>query len=244
MPIQSTSRKVKPQPRHRSAPTEVVVGDVPGPYEQAALQHYYERGSKEVIERNNWRILSFVMAGALLLCGAAFWQLIPLHTVQTALVTKDSTGRAQVEFAGGTWTPDADMKAAWLSDWTQALTEVNSATWERSIAKVTLLSVGTARDQVRDYLNRPANQPALLLKDKPSYVREFQLRSVNAISDNVILIRYTLTSWPGPDSPKSVQAYALTATLATLKPETRADALANPTGLVVSNFNIAQDSLQ
>ncbi|TAL72891.1 MAG: type IV secretion system protein [Burkholderiaceae bacterium] len=242
--MQPTARKAKsPQPRQRAAAAEVL-GDVPGPYAQAALQHYYERGSKEVIERNNWRTLSFVMAGALLLCAAAFWQLIPLKTVQTALVSEDSTGRAQVRFAGGNWTPDANMKAAWLADWTQALTEVNAATWERSIAKVTLLSIGTARDQIRDYLHSPGNQPAVLLKDKPTYVREFQLRSVNTISENVILIRYTLTSWPSPGSPKQVDAYALTATLATEKPESSADALANPTGLVVSNFNIAQDTMK
>ena len=242
MPIQSTSRNA--QPRQRTVPATVVTGDVPGPYAQAALQHYFERGSREVIERNSWRTLSFVLSGVLILCGAGFWQLIPLKKVETALVSKDSTGRAQVEFAGSAWTPDADMRAAWLSDWTQGLTEVNAATWERSVAKITSLSIGTARDQIRDYLRQEGNQPAVLLKDMPAYVRDYRLLSVNTVTDNVILIRYTLTSRPGPGTPKKVEAFALTATLATLKPESRADAVANPTGLVVSNFNIAEDNLK
>lgn len=239
MPIQPTSR-----PRQRTAPSSVVTGDIPGPYAQAALQHYYERGGKEAIERNAWRTLSFILSGALILSGVGFWQLIPLKKVETALVSKDATGRAQVEFAGGTWTPDADMKAAWLGDWARGLTEVNSATWERSVARTTTLAIGTARDQIRDYLRQEGNQPAVLLKDKPLYVREFRLLSVNAVADNVILLRYTLTSRPAPGAPKKVEAFALTATLSTVKPETRADALANPTGLVVSNFNIAEDNLK
>ncbi|WP_454909589.1 type IV secretion system protein [Variovorax gossypii] len=242
MPIQSASRKA--QPRQRAPASSVVTGDVPGPYEQAALQQYFERGSKPVLEGNKWRAIAFVLASALVLSGVGFWQLIPLKTVETALVSKDASNRAQVEFVGGTWTPDTDMKAAWLSDWAMALTEVNAATWERNVARVTSQAVGTARDQIRDYLRQEGNQPAVLLKEKPAYVREYKLLSVNNVASNVVLLRFTLTSRPGPGSPKAVGAFALTATLATVKPETRAQAVANPTGLVVSNFNIAEDTLK
>jgi type IV secretory pathway component VirB8 len=241
MPIQS---KPRAEPRPRGGASAGALTDVPGPYEQAALKIYFERGSKEAVERNTWRAVTVVLACALGLCGLGFWQLIPLKTVETALVSKDSSGRAQVEFAGKAWTPDSEMKAAWLSDWVQALSEVNAATWERSVARAASLSVGTARDQIRDYLQREGNQPVLLLKDKPAYVREYKLTSVNNVNDNVLLLRFTLTSRPNPGANKITVAYAITATLTTVKPETRAQAIDNPSGLVVSNFNITEDNIK
>jgi hypothetical protein len=243
--MQPASRKAPARQRPASnAAKAAVLGDVPGPYEEAALKHYFERGSLQVVERNNWRTLSTILAGALVMAGVGFWQLIPLKTVEIALVSKGSDGRAAVEFAGGTWTPDTDMKAAWLSDWGASLTEINAATWERGVARATTLAAGTGRDQIRDYLRQEGNQPAVLLKDQPAYVREFKLLSVNAVQDNVLLLRFSLTSRPKPGEKPRSAAFALTATLQTIKPETHAQALSNPTGLAVSNFSIAEDHLK
>ena len=174
--------------------------------------------------------------------AAALVLVMPLKTVETIQINRDGQGRVAVANADAQrFTPDDGIKQAWIIDWVTDLTEINSATWQRSIERATTRSLGVGVDQIRDYLSRVENQPAQILNDKPAFVREFTRQSVNMIEPNVALVRYTLTSRGGQGSSKVVKSYALTATLATIKPETREDVLRNPTGLAVQSFNISEE---
>lgn len=218
------------------------IGRVPGPMEEAAVRVYYERGSKQSIERNMWRITALGSMGISLLMGGALVLLLPLKSVETIQINKDQAGRVSVQNVDAQrFTADDDVKMAWANDWVSNLTEINGATWKRSIEQTAAKSIATAIDQVRDYLAKDENQPAQILYEKPLYIREFSRQSINMLSPNVVLLRYSLTSRPAPGAPKVVKSYAMTITLATVKPRSRDEVVSNPSGLAVQNFSISEE---
>lgn len=233
----------KLQPRSTSAAQQTsVLGITPGPMEQAASQIYFERGSRQSIEANRWRIFAVALIAVTVIQATAIALMMPLKSIETIQINRDGQGRVAVANADAQrFSADDGVKQAWIIDWVTDLTEVNAVTWQRSVERATSRSLGVGVDQVRDYLNRAENQPVQILYDKPNYIREFTRQSVNMLDTNVALVRYTLTSRVGPGSSKTVKSYALTATLATVKQETREDVLKNPTGLAVQSFNISEE---
>lgn len=231
--------KLKPvSPAQKAA----ILGTTPGPMEQAAARNYFERGSKQSVEAHRWRLISITLMTIAAMQAASIALMMPLKTVETIQIKSDAQGRVAVANADAQrFTPDDGVKQAWVIDWATDLTEINAATWQRSIGRATSRALGVGVDQIRDYLSKPENQPAQLLNEKPSYVREFSRQSVNMIDGNVALLRYSLISRSGPGAPKVVKSYVLTATLATVKQETREDVLRNPTGLAVQSFNISEE---
>lgn len=213
----------------------------PGPHYEAVVREYYARGSKEVAERNHWRVFAFLLVGALTAAGLGFWQLIPLKSVETVLVSKASNGTAVAESASSDWKPDQTMMRAFASAWVGLVVEINIATWQRSIERATYQTTGMAGDQLRDFLNKPTNNPAILVKDAPSFVREYEPGTVNFVSDNVLLVRYKTTTRTTPGAEKVVASYAMTLTLQRNKAQSKNDALVNPTGLVVSTFSVSEE---
>lgn len=236
------SRKTTSQSPANSIGTRAALGDVPGPMAQAAVREYFERGSKEVADRNRWRLLCFSLVGAICCISLAMWQLIPLKTVDTVLVSKTSTGAVVAEMASSDWKPDRTMMAAFASQWVGSITEINIATWEKSVARATSQTVGVGRDQLRDFLGNPVNNPAILVKNSPTFVREYDPGTVNFVSDSVLLVRYRTTTRQRPGQEKKVLTYAMTLSLQRNKAVTVQDALFNPTGLVVSNFSVSEEA--
>ena len=220
-----------------------VAGHVPGPMEQAAVQTYFERGSKPILERNLWRWAAFGSSATSLLLITAIIILLPLKSIETIQINKGNEGRLVADSSDAKkFSVDDDSKAAWVSDWASDLTEINAPTWQRNVERALSKTASTAIDQAKDYLNRDENQPARLLHDRPEFVREFKRESINTLQPNVLLIRYTLTSRPNPGSPKSAKTFAMTVTLNYLKPKTREEVVRNPSGLVVQTFNISEES--
>lgn len=219
-----------------------VTGRVPGPHEQAAAQLYFERGSKQAIDKNHWRMTAFGSLTSTVVLSVALVMLFPLKTVETIQINKDQNGRVTVQNVDAQrFSADEDVKLSWANDWVTSLTEISNATWQRNVERAASKSVGTAIDQVRDYLGKADNQPAQILFEKPSYVREFNRLSLNSLSPDVVLVRYTLTSRPIPGSPKVVKGYAMTITLASIKPKSRDEVLNNPSGLAVQSFSISEE---
>ena len=223
----------------------VVTGHIPGPMEQAAVQVYFERGSKPVLEKNLWRWAAFGSTATALMLGASIIILLPLKSIETIQINKGVEGRLIADSSDAKkFSPDDDSKAAWLSDWVSDLTEINAPTWQRNVERALSKTTSTAIDQAKDYLNRDENQPARLLYDRPEFVREFKRESINTLQPNVLLIRYTLTSRPSPGAPKTLKTFAMTVTLNYVKPKTREEVVRNPSGLVVQTFNISEESIK
>lgn len=215
---------------------------VPGPHEEAAVKQYFERGSREAIEASRWRVGALIAGLAAVAEAGALWSLFPLKTVETVALGKDQNNRMQVAGVAGQVNPDDDVKMAWCSDWVALLTEITPVTWERNINDAARKTVGVATDQVSTYLRRTSNNPALLLRENPNYVREYQRDTVNKVTKDVFLVRYRLTSRPRPGVTPEVKAFAMTITVAPVKPTSREDVFRNPSGLVATNFSLAEES--
>lgn len=233
-------------PKHPSSPLSqrrANTGHVPGPIEQAAAQVFFERGSKQALEKKAWQWTALASLSTSVLLVGAIVLMLPLKTVETIQVGKGADGRLWAQATDAQkFTVDDDAKASWVNDWVSDLTEINAATWQRGVERVTSRAAGTGIDQVRDYLNKEENQPANLLFKHAGYVREFRRESVNLLQANVVLIRFSLTSRPAAGAPKLTKSFAMTVNLGSVKPKSREDVIANPAGLVVQNFSVSEES--
>lgn len=216
----------------------------PGPIHEATARAYFARGSAEKLVGNHWRLFCFVLLFAQLASSAAIWQMVPLKTVEVYVATKQEGGRLTADELSGKWVPDQDMILYFLSSWTSNLTEVNAATWERTTSYALEFTVNAAADQVRDFLRRQENNPALLLRKNPNFVRTYELVSANIIDSGSALIRYRTTSRHQSGTAPDVVHYAITINYTRIKPTTRKQALSNPSGLAITSFNISEESLK
>lgn len=217
---------------------------VPGPYEEAALRRYYERGSKEAVERNHWRWGAMAAMLGSFLMGAANIALVMRSEVQVMQVSKGDGGALLVSGIAKRFSPDEESQAAWASDYAQVLTEVSPAIWQRNVSKILSLSNGVARDQAKAYLQQAGNNPAVLLDKLPNYVREFHRKSVNKVADNTYLVRYELINRPGPGVASESKAYAMTVTMAFTGHRTSEDVFNNPAGLSAQSFSLSDESIK
>lgn len=210
--------------------------------EEAASRHYFERGSKEAIERNRWAftaVMSSVVSAFLLVALIAMILTQKVHVFQA---DKDSNGMIQMREASTSFKADEDTQMAWANMWVSTLTEVSPALWQRNVKLVQSKSVGVALDQVRAYLQDPSNNPAQLVHRYPTYVREYKRISVNKVANMTYLVRYELVSRPAPGVATSTRAYAMTITLTHIGHKTRDDVFSNPEGLAVLNFSISEEA--
>ena len=214
----------------------------PGPVHEAAARQYFERGSAEKILGNHWRTFCYVLAAALLALAAAIWQMLPLKTVEVYVASRQDSGRLSSEQLDGEWKPDQDMVLYFLSDWTSNLVEVNVATWERTTARAIDFTANTGVDLTKDFLRRPENNPAFLLKENSNFVRNYEMVSSNILKDGSALIRYRTVTRSGMGNSLITANFAITINYIRIKPANRKQALANPSGLAVTSFNISEES--
>jgi type IV secretory pathway TrbF-like protein len=217
---------------------------VPGPMEEAAVRMYFERGSKQSLEKNSWRMSSFIAATIALVSTAGMVTMAMRSNIEVFQVAKGDNGQVQVLSATSKFVADEDIQMAWASRFLSELVEVSPALWKRNLTLVQSKVVGTAADQVRSYLEKQDNNPAALLADKPGYVREYSRISVNKIANMTYIVRYEITSRPSPGSYPEKTTYAATINLVNVGHKTREDVFRNPEGLAVSGFSVSMESGQ
>lgn len=215
---------------------------VPGPIEEAAVRAYFERGSKQAIDGNRWRIaaIASLLTAATLSVGLVV--LASRQDVYVMQVSKDVSGQLQVGGVASKFVADEETQMAWAANYAQVLTEISPAIWRRNVDRVMRLSVGVASDQVRAYLNQTDANPAALLNKQPMYVREFKRKSVNKVTASTYLIRYDLISRVAPSAPPSIKSYSMTISLVNVGHQTREDVFRNPEGLATTNFSLSEET--
>ncbi len=222
--------------------TKAAVPDhVPGPMEEAAVRAFFERGSKQALDSNRWRVATFLSLAAVVAVGALAAVVAARQEVFVMQVSKDASGDLQVAGAAKTFSPDEDSKMAWSINYAQTLTEISPAIWRRNVDRVVKLSSGVAVDQVRAYLGRNDSNPAALLNKNELYVREFHRKSVNKVAENTYLVRYELISRITSNETPKTQSFAMTVTVANVGYRSREDVFNNPAGLVATNFSISEE---
>lgn len=216
---------------------------VPGSMEQAAVQAYFERGSKQAVERNGWRTAALMSMGVAVIASSAFTVMALKNNIHVFQVAKADGGQLQVVASDSKFTAGEDTQMAWTSQWMGELTEVSPALWQRNISAVQGKVVGVAGDQVKSFLQRENNNPAALLAKQPAYIREYERRSVNKVGDMTYLVRFETISRPAPGVTVQRASYAATVTLVHIGHKTRDDVFRNPEGLAVSSFSVSEESV-
>lgn len=217
---------------------------VPGPIEEAAARAYFERGSMHSIEKSHWRTAALTATVASLVATAGMVTMALRSNIEVFQVAKGDNGTVQVQSSASKFVADEDIQMAWASRFLSELTEISPALWQRNLRLVQTKVVGTAIDQVRSHLEKPENNPAALLSDKPAYVREYARISVNKIADMSFIVRYEITSRPSPGASPTKATYAATINLINIGHKTREDVFKNPEGLAVSGFSVSLESSQ
>jgi len=213
---------------------------VPGPIEAAAAKVYFNRGSKEAIDKNRWRT---VAVGSLFVAALGVTSTVVLaltSKVHVMQVSQVDGGRLEVVGVASRFSANDEIKMAWANDFVNELTEILPAVWQRNAQKVQARSVGVAVDQTRSYLVN--NNPAQILAKHPSFVREYRRRSVNKIADNTFLVRYELTDRSHQGATPQVRRFAMTITLTSVGHRTIDDVYANPSGLAAVSFSISEEN--
>lgn len=214
---------------------------IPGPMEEAAVRTYYERGSGSAIIGGYWKLGALGMGALCLILSTALLVLLMLQEVHVMQVSKDASGELHVTGVASKFVADEDTQMAWASRFAGELTEITPAIWQRNVESIQGKAVGVASDQVKSYLQHSDNNPAQMLSRYPLFVREYRRVSVNKVADMTYLIRYELTSRPGPNIAPIPKRYAMTITLTAIGHKTRDDVFRNREGLAALNFSISED---
>ncbi|WP_234265141.1 type IV secretion system protein [Hydrogenophaga sp. NFH-34] len=215
---------------------------VPGSIEEAAARIYFERGTKEAVERNRWALSGILNASISVLLLIALISLILNQKIYVFQADKDPAGRISVSEVATSFKADEDTQMAWASAWVATLTEITPALWQRNVKLVQSKSAGVALDQIKAYLQRAENNPAQLVHRYPTYVREYKRGSVNKVTGMTYLIRYELLSRPAPGIDPQTKSYAMTVTLTHVGHKSRDDVFSNPEGLTVLNFSVSEEA--
>lgn len=213
----------------------------PGHLANEAERKQFEAASMPRIERN--RSLLFFAASLILNLAQGFSiaAMIPLQKVQVMQPTKLEGGRVIADpNSVKPFAPDREMTGYFLNQWTKSIHEIIGVqAADQATRKAAEMAVGTAKDQLREYLNK--NNPFTLLAEAPGTTREYEYQSINFMPDGNIYLRFSTTT-RRPGTPPKTQFYAMTATTTTIQPATTADYMRNPTGLHVTYFSISAET--
>lgn len=226
----------------KSSPKKTPPSDhVPGPMEEAAVRAYFERGSKQAVDGNRWRIAAIGSLLTVMMLSAGIAVMALKQNIYVMQVSKDVSGQLQVGGVASKFEADESTQMAWALSYAQILTEITPAIWRRNVDRTMSLSVGVSQDQVRSYLQQINTNPAAILSKNELYVREFKRKSINKIANNTYLVRYELTSRIAPSAQPEKKSYSMTISLTNVGHATREDVFRNPEGLAALNFSISED---
>lgn len=211
----------------------------PGEIARDVEREHFERGARPSIERNRWFLIAIILAAGHVANGLAYNHLLPLKQIEPYAVAKVEGGRLVVDESPiGRWTPDKDSLAYFLNQWASNVHEINRSTIDTTIARSTSLVIGNAVGQLRDL--RFNDNPLVLLRDTKDFSRTYEYKSINFIKDDVALLRFKTVSRSNGDATE--KHYAMTVTFTLVKPKTRAELIANPAGLYITNFNLTEET--
>lgn len=227
-------------------PKTKAVSTTPGPLNQLTQKTYIERGSMQAVDKRMWQYVATFSLLAAMIEGIAIVSMLPLQKVNVVTVAKveNSGGRVITENASNAYKPDREAIGSFLNGWAENVFDINNAIWKRNIDRAAKIVSGTALDQLRTLVGRDDFNGVYLISQQPKYVRTYEAISINFIKDDVVLIRFKLTSRPMPGVAAEIKYYALTINYSTNKPRTEEEALWNPGGIYVTSFNLSQEAVQ
>lgn len=220
------------------------IQSTPGPLIDAAKKSYFERGSLQSVNIMHWKYISGVLGALSLILASAILVMLPLKETVVVAVSKpeSGSGRLLTESSTSGFKADQQVISYFLNGFVENVFDINLSTWKRNIDRAATITTGTGLDQLRTLVQRPEFNGVRLLTENPNFVRTYQTTSVNYVKEDVLLIRFNLTSRSAPGVTPEEKSYAITINFVMVKPKTQEEALRNPGGIYVSSFNLSQET--
>lgn len=187
-------------------------------------------------------IMVIVLGAVLFAQGAAIVMMLPLkeRVPYTIEVEADANGKPTgnvtvADRIAKKWEPSEANVRYFLARWAENLLSVDEYTKDRRLPASYALLKGQAIEDWKRYVQEQG-KPLELLAAKPDLRIRAQIISITFLSDKSAMIRVKLT---GPDgSEKRVQ---VNATYDFLPPATDEEVYANPMGLWITGFTVANE---
>lgn len=227
--------------KRKPKPQESEITTVPGTVSEAAQRTFYERGSGISLDRNHWRVATFGLTAAVLLCAVAIFRMLPLVRVQAVLVHESKSGELVAQPVDDrAFSPNQAAIAYALNDWAQNLMTVNATIQDELVGKALAMATGTGQDQVKAFYQ--VNNPVSILHKNPEFLRTYHYLSINFINANAALVRFQTTDRQAPGANPVSEIFDMTVSFAITPPKTVNQAVQNPAGVYVTSFNLNQES--
>lgn len=225
--------------KHKQAESEITT--VPGVVSEAAQRTFFDRGSGISLDRNHWRMATFGLTAAVLLCSIAIFRMLPLVRVQAVLVHESKSGELVAQPVDDrAFSPDQAAIAYALNAWAQNLMTVNATIQDELVSKALAMAVGTGQDQVKAFYQ--VNNPASILRKNPMFLRTYHYLSINFINANAALLRFQTTDRQGPGANPVSEIFDMTVSFTITPPKTVNEAVQNPAGVYVTSFNLNKEA--
>jgi type IV secretory pathway TrbF-like protein len=230
----------QPAKRPESSKRPSVPPFTPGPIRESAVRKYFARGEMERITANRW-FLATVFLGVLTLVNSVAWIVfLPMKTIETIVVHENSAGRETADLSGtASYVPDHVAIEYFLSEWINNVYDINASTIDNNLALAGKMTVGNATDELNALLHK--ENPYSKLHDNPQLRQTFNRLTANWITDDTLIIRFTLTELAAPGSTPKVTTWAMTITFVRIPPTTIEQVKINPGGIYAKSFNVNQE---
>lgn len=211
-------------------------------FNKKTFNNYFERGNAHTMMLKYANTIIICLVLIVVILAFALTQLIPLKTFQIVHVTPVDGGRVLTEKVESNWKPNQANVGYFLNAWAENTFNINYSTWRENIDKSSKIVSGTAFEQLRTHFRKEDFNSAAIMNKTPTYVKTYEKISVNFIKDDVILIRFKTTSIAMPGATPVVKYYALTLNVSFTQPTSMEQALNNPAGIVITSFNLSEES--
>jgi len=211
------------------------------PKAQAAV---IDRTIAPVMRGNRLMVLLALQSVAITALALAFYQLLPLKTVEPYLMRVTETGRTESsnEFLEKYSVNDA-QKAYFLSRWVESFMDLEGDRLEERLRNAARFTRGKASKKLAEWVKE--NNLLARSIENPSLEIHTQIVAVNAIGSDQALIRfYTVTrGLPGSTVPQR-DNWSITAKYIQVKPSTAEEADFNPVGMYVVDYSLTKELAQ
>lgn len=205
---------------------------------QAVRARYLHVGALEV-ERNRYFVLLLAALGVVAALALAVAALTPLKTVVPYVIETDDIGRTQpAAVTVQRFTPTDAQIRYFLAEWVDQLMSVRPGVTQVNLPRAYNKTRGTASTQFREFIAE--HDPLGQVLGNPERITDTRIRSINVLGDGAVLIQFRTISRE-PRRPQEVQDYSLALNYRIQPPATEEEILQNPTGLLITNFNLTRE---
>lgn len=203
-------------------------------------EEIFDRITRVAVERNRAFFLNIILAISVLVLVSAIRYMLPLERTVPYTIVENIEGRYKADFSSfKTYKPEevvVERQARNLAKNLYTMLSYKDALENLDEAKTSF--VGKAITQFVEWFQD--DQPTIRIKNYPDLTRTVEIKSSSMMPNNVVIVRFRTITSVGEEMPE-IRNLILTTKYIVSPRKSRAEALANPTGVFFEHFTIDTD---